>query len=119
MNENSDLDTAIGQRIRAARENAGMSVADLAIRTGVEAASVAAWEEGERAPRANRLRTLSGILNVSLAWLLQGDEAGHVMTDVIHDDALQQRLERVRLLLSEGLALLESTQQDFAAHNKD
>ena len=66
----------LGDRIAAAREAAGLSKADLARRLGVRKDTVAGWEEDRSEPRANRLSMLSGMLNVSMRWLLSGEGDG-------------------------------------------
>ncbi|MDP2063331.1 MAG: helix-turn-helix transcriptional regulator [Phaeovulum sp.] len=61
-----------GDRLAAARENAGMSQKTLATRLGVRLTTVQAWESDTTEPRANRMQMLAGMLNVSLMWLLAG-----------------------------------------------
>ena len=68
----SDDAATFGDRLTAAREAAGLTGADLAARLGVKAATVAAWEQDVKEPRANRLQMLAGMLGVSLSWLLTG-----------------------------------------------
>ena len=65
-----------GDRIAGARDVAGMSQSDLARRLGVRLSTLHAWEEDRSEPRANRLQMLSGLLNVSLPWLLNGTGDG-------------------------------------------
>jgi transcriptional regulator with XRE-family HTH domain len=65
-----------GDRLTAAREAAGLSTAELARRMGVRDTTVAAWEEDQADPRANRLQMVAGLLNVSLMWLLTGEGPG-------------------------------------------
>lgn len=62
----------LGGRLARARNAAGLSAAQFARRVGVQSATVQAWEDGRSQPRANRLPTLAGVLNVSLSWLLHG-----------------------------------------------
>jgi transcriptional regulator with XRE-family HTH domain len=61
-----------GDRLAAARDAAGLSQGELAERLGVKTNVVRAWEEDIKEPRANRLQMLSGMLNISLSWLLTG-----------------------------------------------
>ena len=63
---------SIGDRIRRAREAAGLSGAQLARRLGVKTQTVTSWETGRSEPRANRLTMLAGFLAVSPTWLLYG-----------------------------------------------
>lgn len=61
-----------GDRVAAAREQLGMSEEDLARRLGIKVDTLRRWENDLAEPRANKLQMLSGILNVSLRWLLTG-----------------------------------------------
>lgn len=65
-----------GDRMAGARELAGMTQAQLARRLGVKKATIVAWEEDRSDPRANRLQMVSGLLNVSIIWLLTGEGEG-------------------------------------------
>ena len=65
-----------GDRLAAAREAAGLTQAELAKRLGVKTSVVQAWEDDLKEPRANRLQMLSGMLNVTLSWLLTGQGEG-------------------------------------------
>lgn len=68
--------TTFGDRLAGAREEAGMTQAELARRLGVRLKTLQAWEEDLGEPRANKLSMLAGLLNVSLPWLLTGEGAG-------------------------------------------
>lgn len=65
-----------GDRLAAAREQTGLSQEDLAKRLGVKLITLQAWEQDLKEPRANRLQMLSGMLNISLSWLLTGQGEG-------------------------------------------
>ena len=68
-----------GDRVAAGRENLGMTQGELAKRLGIKLKTLHAWENDLGEPRANKLQMLSGVLNVSLGWLLsgEGDGVGH------------------------------------------
>lgn len=68
--------TTFGDRLAGAREMANMTQAQLAKRLGVKRKTLEDWENDVSSPRANRLSMLSGLLNVSLLWLLSGEGAG-------------------------------------------
>ena len=104
----------IGSRLRVARENAGLSQEELAGRISVEAASVAAWENDEREPRANRLMMLCGVLDVSLRWVFEGVEDAHMA----QDDQLpyiRGELDRLASLLAEVQHLVSALGENVAA----
>ena len=65
-----------GDRVSAARDALGLSQADLARKLGIKQKTIQAWEDDVSEPRANRLQMLSGILNVSIMWLMNGDGEG-------------------------------------------
>ena len=70
-----------GDRLAGAREAVGLSQEDLAQRLGVGVKTVERWEDDIREPRANRLQMLSGLLNVSMRWLMTGEGEGIAPTD--------------------------------------
>ncbi|WP_420860103.1 helix-turn-helix domain-containing protein [Marivivens marinus] len=69
----SDDRATFGDRLAAAREGAGLSQKDVASRLGVKTSVIKAWEQDIKEPRANRLQMISGLLGVSLTWLLTGE----------------------------------------------
>ena len=74
--------STFGDRLARAREYANMSQAQLARRLGVKVATIRNWEFDRSEPRANRLQMLSGLLNVSIIWLMTGEgEGGPSMHD--------------------------------------
>ncbi|SFO83882.1 helix-turn-helix domain-containing protein [Tranquillimonas alkanivorans] len=72
----SNDNATFGDRLADARQVLGMSQEDLARRVGVKLTTLQKWENDTAEPRANRLSMLSGILNVSLRWLLTGEGDG-------------------------------------------
>jgi transcriptional regulator with XRE-family HTH domain len=65
-----------GDRLAAAREAAGLSQEELSRLLGVKLKSIKGWEDDVADLRANRLQMLSGLLNVSIRWLLTGEGEG-------------------------------------------
>jgi len=72
----SDETATFGDRLAGARQATGMSQGILARRIGVKPKTLRAWEEDLAEPRANRLQMLSGLLGVSLPWLMTGEGEG-------------------------------------------
>jgi transcriptional regulator with XRE-family HTH domain len=66
-----DMDT-MGGRLSRAFDAAGLTARDIAWRLGVKVATVNAWERDRSQPATHRLTMLSGLLNVSISWLLHG-----------------------------------------------
>lgn len=65
-----------GDRVVGAREKSGMTQAELSRRLGIRLTTLQGWEEDRSEPRANKLQMLTGMLNVSLSWLLSGEGIG-------------------------------------------
>ena len=65
-----------GDRVLGAREKSGMTQAELSRRLGIKLTTLQGWEEDRSEPRANKLQMLTGMLNVSLSWLLSGEGIG-------------------------------------------
>ena len=64
---------SLGQRIERARTAAGLSMDDVGKGLGIRRTTIQKWESGKLLPRSNNLQKLSGLLNVSLVWLLSGN----------------------------------------------
>lgn len=65
-----------GDRLAAAREAKGLTVAGLAEKLGVDVETVGVWENDSDVPRGNRMQMLAGLLNVSIVWLITGVSMG-------------------------------------------
>lgn len=104
----------LGERIYTARTAADMKIEDLAVRLGVLPRTVMNWENDRSAPRGNRLAMLSGILGVSLQWLMTGwkpeDEAGEKVEDLA---LLSQKLDRLVDLQAQTSALAAEIRRDM------
>ncbi|NNE80945.1 MAG: helix-turn-helix transcriptional regulator [Silicimonas sp.] len=107
MTENSNVNwfaedaATFGDRLAAARESQGMTQEDLARRLGVALGTVEGWENDMREPRANRLQMLSGVLDVSLSWLLTGEGQGVDAGGEIIVADLAELLHEMRVLQTE------------------
>lgn len=69
------LDAAVGARLRSARQLAGMSQTDLALRVGVSFQQVQKYEKGMNRIGASRLQQFAEILNVSVAFFFEPEDA--------------------------------------------
>lgn len=96
----------LGERIAIARRNIGMSRQDIAQHLGVTRKTVTAWEKGARAPRANQIVMLSGVLNVGTYWLLEGRADEYMETGGDTATILRNQLETARLKLAELTELM-------------
>ncbi len=101
----------LGGRISFARERSGLSAAQLARRLGVKTRTLTKWEREETVPRINRLVMLAQFLNVSPAWLLEGETKYAPQTTQPSIAQIKKRLEEARGTL-EGLSnLVEDLEQ--------
>jgi len=125
MQDISRVPQPLGPRIRIAREQAGLTTEELAERLGVEAASVEAWEADARAPRANRLTMLAGVLNVSLMWLLEGRQSEYMESYGqapsveglrAHLVGLRGTLEHLQRQLDDAEAALDACVEEDSQH---
>lgn len=66
---------SLADRIRQAREAAGLNQSDLARRLGVKPQSVNQWERGKTRPGMRRLEKIASVLGVSAAELVGEDSA--------------------------------------------
>lgn len=76
LNWYSNEAATFGDRVAAAREAQGLKNSVLARKLGVSSKTLDAWENDMSEPRANKLQMLSGVLNVSIPWLLTGEGTG-------------------------------------------
>lgn len=111
MTESTDInwysnDTAtFGDRVAAGREAQSLSHAQLARHLGVATRTIEAWENDVSEPRANKLQMLSGVLNVSIPWLLTGEGDG--VEPAESDAAIADVLTEVRTLRADMLRSAE------------
>jgi transcriptional regulator with XRE-family HTH domain len=80
---------AIGERIKSARRDAGLTQRGLATRLAISAGAVGQWETG-KVPATSRLAQLASVLDVSLDWLLGG--ARHLDRPIVMDARSQEDL---------------------------
>ena len=96
---------------------AKLTTAQLARRTGVLTETMHSWESDQLMPRTNQLVRLSGILNVSPAWLLM--ERGESPSDELDEseiESLQKTLSQLRgslLTVIGGLERIEKRLEQY------
>lgn len=105
-----------GQRLRAARENAGLSGIELgkgAGENGRDASkqSVSDWENDRHYPKADQLRLICMKLNISADFLIFGD--------IKRDEAVAKAADAVRVLDSSQRRALMATMLGDAVADGD
>jgi transcriptional regulator with XRE-family HTH domain len=73
QNEVSTSSTAIGKRIRAARESRGWTQMELAIRVGKTPAMISQYELGQDTPGIQNAREFCTVFGWSLDYLYNGE----------------------------------------------
>jgi transcriptional regulator with XRE-family HTH domain len=94
-----------GDRLAAAREAATLTPEALARKLGVKLATIQNWEGDHSEPRANKLQMLSGLLNVSMRWMLTGEGDGVEPPVPATNDDLQKALADLSRMRAQALAL--------------
>ena len=102
----SDETATFGDRLAGARDALGLTQQDLAARLGVKLATVLDWENDLNDPRANKLQMLSGVLNVSMSWLLTGKGVGLEVPENSVPEDIESILDEMRQTRSEMSALV-------------
>ena len=69
-----NLPQDIGTRVRAARRERGLTQDELADKVGVSRSAVAQWETGRTGQVTGNLSRIAGILEVSVEYLMYGDD---------------------------------------------
>ena len=64
---------SLGGRLREARENLGLTQADVGESIGVNKQTVHRWEVGAAVPKIRHIIDLTEILGVTLDWLATGE----------------------------------------------
>jgi transcriptional regulator with XRE-family HTH domain len=119
FDSNPDNDT-LGGRLWRAREAIAMSETALAKALGLKKETLRAWESDRSEPRANKLVTLAGLLNVSPTWLLYGvGDAPQSETIASELSILRSQLQRIRDLREQtdaAIANMEKAIDKIAKH---
>jgi transcriptional regulator with XRE-family HTH domain len=90
---------SLGDRIRLARETAGLSQSEMARRLDVRPQTVNQWEKGSKSPSRTNVTELVRVTGKSASWLLYGDAANE------HNGNLQPQFGRrvPRLTIMEAI----------------
>ena len=79
----------VADRIKAVREQRGLTQADLAKQLGITRSSVNAWEQGISVPSTQYIVELAGLFKVSTDYLLGIDTTATVNVSGLFDDDIQ------------------------------
>lgn len=115
-------DRTLGGRIQTAREARGLSISQLARRSGVLTKTLRSWELDSAEPRVNKLQLVAGVLRVPMMWLLGGlednrDDRDHIMTEETSD--LSNKLNRIIDFHNRSATLLFEVQSEIRRLQSD
>lgn len=74
-----------GARLKVAREQAALSQQELADKVHTSKSMISSYENGTCDPRQSIIPPLADVLNVSIKWLMLGDEDENQAFSSIHD----------------------------------
>jgi transcriptional regulator with XRE-family HTH domain len=111
-----EVAAAVGPRVRALRDGMGLSLRDLAERSGVSAPMLSQVERGETSPTLAVAERIAAGLDLSLSQLLRLDEDSHVV--VIRGDQRRVR-ERDGHRVEELSAPLPGQRAEVSLHTLD
>ncbi|SNT68922.1 Helix-turn-helix domain-containing protein [Paracoccus seriniphilus] len=106
QDEYGEGQATLGDRLTAAREGAGLDLGALAERLGVRIETLEGWEADQAEPRAAFLGRLSGMLGVSLVWLMTGEGEGPQDGDGLRQ-MLRSELRDLQRTLEESAQRIE------------
>jgi transcriptional regulator with XRE-family HTH domain len=110
----------LGSRIKARRQELGLSASALARRAGVTRDTLHAWETDQSEPRANKLQMLAGVLGANVGWLIEGDGGcGPAPQSNPDISALRDQLGQAREVALSLNNMLETIEERINALDRD
>ena len=108
-------EVTMGGRIQKAREARGLTISQLARRTGILSKTLHNWETDRSEPRANKLQLLAGVLSVPPLWLLNGEGSPLELCVMVNTDEtanLQGKVDRLLELHQQSSRLMFEIQSE-------
>lgn len=84
---------SIGQRIKAAREQAGITQVELGEKIGVSGVAIMRYEKGTRQPRLQQLRQIAQVLNADVVYLISGQTSAEVERGILIQAAAEAQVD--------------------------
>lgn len=107
----------LGHRIRARRQELGWTQEQLATKAGISKGFLSDLENGKRHVSADNLMGIAQVLNVSLDYLMKGDDAPVIRKEIPIPASLSEFATREGLSYRQTLTLLEMRDQ-IVAHRR-
>ncbi|MBQ8935395.1 MAG: helix-turn-helix transcriptional regulator [Oscillospiraceae bacterium] len=95
----------LGEKLKKARWDFGLSQEELAVRLGVSRQAVSKWEADKGIPDILNLKAISSLLDVSLDYLL--DDGTNVSKSVLKEPIDLTRLKKTKHFARESLLMLQ------------
>ncbi|UHA72800.1 helix-turn-helix domain-containing protein [Paenibacillus sp. 481] len=89
----SEIARAVGENLRALRQQRGLSQESLALKAGINTSYMGQLERGEKSPTVDTLDKLSTALDVPLAQLFQFDTPRSDIIDTTFTDKIMFQLQ--------------------------
>lgn len=102
----SQKDKAAAKRIRAVREQKGLTQAQLAAQATITPAAICQIEAGDRMPSTPILRRIASVLNVSMDYLLGSTDKVEI-EDILSDEKVQKFFRGFQSLNAQDQRLIE------------
>jgi len=110
-------DKTVAKRIRAVREEKGLTQAQLAAQSSVTPAAICQIEAGDRTPSTPILRRISSVLNVSMDYLLGATDEVKIQ-DLLVDESVQKFFRGFQSLSAQDQKLIQQ-QIEFLKSKSD
>lgn len=89
----------IGQRIEAARAHAGMSRAELGVKSGTSEPAIFGWERKGKIPKPRSLAKIAEALGVTTHFLATGEAAGEPVPSRTIKAVLEEAEKEIREMI--------------------
>jgi transcriptional regulator with XRE-family HTH domain len=93
---NEGIKVTLGEKLRAARNTAGLTQQDLAEKLLVSRQAITKWENDSGIPDIDNLKALAALFDVSVDYLVAGDDpvSGKVMREAVDLSAFKPKRRR-------------------------
>lgn len=82
---------SVGQRIKAAREQAGITQVELGEKIGVSGVAIMRYEKGTREPRLQQLRQIAQALDADVVYLISGQTSAEVERGILEQAEIEAK----------------------------
>lgn len=116
MTKNS-ADKIVAKRIKAVREEKGITQAQLASQATITPAAISQIESGDRVPSTPVLRRIASVLNVSVDYLLGASDKVEIQ-DLLANEGVQQFFRSYQSLSNQDQKLIQQQIEFLKSKNE-